>query len=317
MAEHDILTLPDSMRVFERGWLSSNNILFFDDDAHGGCALIDSGYLTHAPQTVALVQHALQGKPLRRLLNTHLHSDHCGGNAALQALYGCHTRVPASQVDDVRRWDTDALSYGPTGQECARFTLPDSDADASLADGMTLRLGGFDWQVISAPGHDPHAVILFSPDTRVLISADALWERGFGVIFPELEGESGFAEQQAILERIAQLDARVVIPGHGSPFTNVNAAIDLALGRLAYLRTDPERNALHAIRVLVKFKLLERQAIAYAALAAWFMQTSLMVRLQARFFASQSMTELLDAAIAALVKAGAATVEDGRILNRD
>ncbi|HJV95149.1 MAG TPA: MBL fold metallo-hydrolase, partial [Albitalea sp.] len=74
MAEHDIITLPDSMRVFERGWLSSNDILFIDDEAHGGCALVDTGYCTHAPQTVALVQHALQGKPLRRLLNTHLHS---------------------------------------------------------------------------------------------------------------------------------------------------------------------------------------------------------------------------------------------------
>ena len=61
MAEHDIITLPDSMRVFERGWLSSNNILFFDEEAHGGCALVDSGYLTHAPQTIALVQHALTG----------------------------------------------------------------------------------------------------------------------------------------------------------------------------------------------------------------------------------------------------------------
>jgi len=324
MAEHDSITLPNSMCVFERGWLSSNNILFFDDEVddggHGGCALVDSGYLTHAPQTVALVQHALQGKPLRRLLNTHLHSDHCGGNAALQALYarhGCQTRVPAAQVDDVRRWDTDALSYGPTGQQCARFTLPDSNADAGLADGMTLRLGGFDWQVISAPGHDPNAVILYSPDTRVLLSADALWERGFGVIFPELEGESGFAEQQAILERIAQLDARVVIPGHGRPFANVNAAIDASLGRLAYLRADPERNALHAIRVLVKFKLLEQQTLTHDALAAWFTQTTLMPRLQARFFASQSMTQLLDAAIAALVKANAATVEHGQIHNCD
>ena len=319
MAEHDIVTLPDSMRVFERGWLSSNNILFFDDEVgdggHGGCALVDSGYLTHAPQTVALVQHALQGKPLRRLLNTHLHSDHCGGNAALQALYDCHTRVPAAQVDDVRRWDTDALSYAPTGQQCARFTLP--DADAGLADGMTVRLGGFDWQVISAPGHDPNAVILYSPDTRVLLSADALWERGFGVIFPELEGESGFAEQQAILERIAQLDARVVIPGHGRPFTGVNAAIDASLSRLAYLRVDAERNALHAIRVLVKFKLLEQQALTHDALATWFTQTTLMPRLQARFFANTSLVEMLDAAITALVKAGAATVEHGRIRNRD
>ena len=319
MAEHDIVTLPDSMRVFERGWLSSNNILFFDDEVgdsgHGGCALVDSGYLTHAPQTVALVQHALQGKPLRRLLNTHLHSDHCGGNAALQALYDCHTRVPAAQIDDVRRWDTDALSYAPTGQQCARFTLP--DADAGLADGMSLRLGGFAWQVISAPGHDPHAVILYAPETRVLISADALWERGFGVIFPELEGESGFAEQRAILERIAQLDARVVVPGHGRPFTNVNAAIDGAFSRLAYLRVDPERNALHAIRVLVKFKLLEQQALTHDALAAWFTQTTLMPRLQARFFPNASLVDMLDAAIVALVKAGAATVEHGRIRNRD
>ena len=319
MAEHDIVTLPDSMRVFERGWLSSNNILFFDDEVgdsgHGGCALVDSGYLTHAPQTVALVQHALQGKPLRRLLNTHLHSDHCGGNAALQALYDCHTRVPAAQIDDVRRWDTDALSYAPTGQQCARFTLP--DADAGLADGMSLRLGGFDWQVISAPGHDPHAVILYSPETHVLLSADALWERGFGVIFPELEGESGFAEQQAILERIAQLDARVVIPGHGRPFTGVNAAIEASLSRLAYLRVDPERNALHAIRVLVKFKLLEQQALTHDALATWFTQTTLMPRLQARFFPNASLVDMLDAAIVALVKAGAATVEHGRIRNRD
>ncbi|WP_196385664.1 MBL fold metallo-hydrolase, partial [Ralstonia solanacearum] len=101
MAGHGIAPLPDTMRVFERGWLSSNNILFFDndgDDAHGGCALVDSGYLTHAPQTVALTRHALQGRPLRLLLNTHLHADHCGGNAALQAAYGWRIRVPAAQI---------------------------------------------------------------------------------------------------------------------------------------------------------------------------------------------------------------------------
>ena len=110
---------------------------------------------------------------------------------------------------------------------------------------------------------------------------------------------------------------RVVIPGHGRPFTEVNAAINASLGRLAYLRADPERNALHAIRVLVKFKLLEQQALSHAALFAWFTQTTLMTGLQARFFASQSMTDLLDAAIGALVKAGAATVEQGQIRNRD
>ena len=47
--------LPATMQVFERGWLSSNNILFTGADN----ARVDSGYLTHAPQTLALVHHAL------------------------------------------------------------------------------------------------------------------------------------------------------------------------------------------------------------------------------------------------------------------
>ena len=80
-----MIALPAAMRVFERGWLSSNNILF---TGPGPATLVDTGYLTHAAQTLALVERALDGQPLERLINTHLHSDHCGGNAALQARHG-------------------------------------------------------------------------------------------------------------------------------------------------------------------------------------------------------------------------------------
>ena len=75
------LLLPTSMLVLERGWLSANNILFFDGD---DATLVDSGYVTHAEQTVDLVGHALDGRKLKRLINTHSHSDHIGGNAALK-----------------------------------------------------------------------------------------------------------------------------------------------------------------------------------------------------------------------------------------
>lgn len=37
------------MRVFKYSWLLLNNTLFFDDEAHGGYALVDPGYLTYAP----------------------------------------------------------------------------------------------------------------------------------------------------------------------------------------------------------------------------------------------------------------------------
>ena len=50
--------LPSGVTVFERGWLSANNILLLGG---AGATLVDSGYCTHAAQTVALVESALGG----------------------------------------------------------------------------------------------------------------------------------------------------------------------------------------------------------------------------------------------------------------
>ncbi|AGW88534.1 beta-lactamase [Ralstonia pickettii DTP0602] len=309
MSEAPVPQLPATMRVFERGWLSANNILFVDGE---DTVLVDTGYVTHAPQTVALVAAALQGRPLARIFNTHLHSDHCGGNAALQARWQPRTAIPAAEAEAVAAWDIDALSYIATGQQCDRFTF-----DSVLQDGDTLRLGGIDWQVVAAPGHDPHAVMLFAPAQRILISGDALWENGFGVIFPELEGESGFAEQAAVLERIAELDARVVIPGHGRMFDDVAAAVERAKGRLGYLSADPARNASHAVKVLVKFKLLEQQRMAQAELVAWMEAAPLMVRIRERFMPGQAMAEIYAQTVRALAGVGALQVDGEWVVNRD
>ena len=74
------------LRVLEGDWLSANQILF---TGFSSTALVDSGYATRAEATVARVCQALGGRPLDALYNTHLHSDHCGGNAALQRAWGC------------------------------------------------------------------------------------------------------------------------------------------------------------------------------------------------------------------------------------
>lgn len=252
------IALPASVRVFERGWLSSNNVLLIDNDC---AALVDTGYATHAQQTRALVQQALGERPLDLIVNTHLHSDHCGGNALLQTTWPCRTLIPACEADAVRDWDEARLTFRATAQTCERFVFT-----GTIAPGAMLRLGALDWQVLGAPGHDPHSLMLYCAAERLLISADALWENGFGVIFPELEGESGFAEQQAVLEAIAALDVRVVIPGHGAPFTNVEQALERAFSRLAWLRADPARNAKNALKVLIVFKLLDVRATSFAAL---------------------------------------------------
>jgi glyoxylase-like metal-dependent hydrolase (beta-lactamase superfamily II) len=300
--------LPATMRIFERGWLSSNNILF---TGPGPATLVDSGYLIHAPQTLALVEHALGGRPLERLVNTHLHSDHCGGNAALQARYGCTTLIPVAEAAKVRAWDEEALSYKATGQQCDRFGF-----DATLAPGDALELGGMAWQVLGAPGHDPHSLIFHCPAEGILISADALWQNGFGVIFPELEGESGFAEARATLELIDTLDVRLVIPGHGAPFTDVKAALGRAFSRLAYLQADPVRNAENAIKVMLKFLLLERQRFALAELPGMFEGNPVIEGARKRYL-DKSAGALAEWAVQSLVRAGAARRDGEFLVNYD
>lgn len=302
----DPIRLPPTMRFIERDWLSANGILF--DDGRRS-ALVDTGYDKHRDLTLALVRHALGPRPLDLVVNTHLHSDHCGGNAILQREYGARTLIPAASADAVRDWDEDALTYAWTGQRCERFGF-----DGVLDDGETIALGGLRWEAITAPGHDPQALVLYCRDARLLISADALWERGFGVIFPELEGEPGFAEQRAILRRIASLDVAVVLPGHGPMFTDMAGALERAHRRLDHLSADPARNARHAIKVMLKFLLLEHEQVPLDAVSSLMASIPLSGDANRRFI-GMTPEALADWAVAELLDAGAARVQDGVLSN--
>jgi glyoxylase-like metal-dependent hydrolase (beta-lactamase superfamily II) len=294
--------------VLQRGWLSSNNILIQGAD---NTVLIDSGYFSHTQQTLALVGSALQGRPLDLLLNTHLHSDHCGGNAALQVAYPLmRTLIPPGQAQFVRDWDAYALSYTPSGQDCPRFRF-----DAVLQPGSEMRLGDALWQVHAAPGHDPHSVILFEPITRVLVSADALWERGFGVVFPELDGADAFDEVAATLDVIESLQPALVIPGHGAPFADVAQALRVARQRLNIFVAQPERHIQYAAKVMLKFKLLDAQHMERAELCAWAQSTPYLASLFNRLFVGLTFAQAFDQLVSELVRSGAARVYGSQLHN--
>jgi len=255
------LNIP-GLQVFERGWLSANNILLSDA---ASCTLIDSGYVSHQDQTLMLVQKTLGDRPLDRLVNTHLHSDHCGGNALLQQTYSqLTTLIPPGESKAVEAWDVDALSYGPTGQECPRFGFTDV-----LHAGQSLKMGNLDWQVMSAPGHDPHSVILFEAQHRILISADALWANGFGVVFPEMEGIAAFDEVAQTLDLIESLKPHWIIPGHGAVFQDVSAALSNARQKLDGFVQSPAKHAKYGAKVLLKFKLLELHQVEASKFIEW------------------------------------------------
>jgi glyoxylase-like metal-dependent hydrolase (beta-lactamase superfamily II) len=307
MASKSVM-LPAGVTVFERGWLSSNNILI---QGERECALIDSGYCTHAPQTLALVQSALQGRTLDLLVNTHLHSDHCGGNAALQAAYPMlQTLIPPGQSELVRVWDAHGLSYIPTGQQCPQYGF-----NATLQAGAGLALGDCVWQIHAAPGHDPHSVILFEPISRTLVSADALWERGFGIVFPELDGERAFDEVAETLDLIEALQPVQVIPGHGAPFADIPVALAYARKRLDGFVSNPERHMQYATKVLLKFKLLEQQQMEMAALVKWAQGTHFFMSAFSRHFAGLPFEAAAAQLVQDLVRSGAAAVHGSVVHN--
>ena len=260
------LEMPEGVTVLERGWLSSNNIVLLGPD---NTAVVDSGYSAHQDLTLELINQQLNGRALDDLVNTHLHSDHCGGNAKLQNHYKqLQTHIPCGNSEAVRSWDIDKLTFRSTGQTCPKFSF-----QHVLYPNTSMKLGLHEWEIHSAPGHDPDSVVLFEPVSKTLISADALWENGFGVVFPELEGIEAFEAVSDTLTMCEKLNAKTIIPGHGRPFTDVKAAIERARTRLAYLSKNdgPPNHAIYAAKVLLKFHLLEHQRVEIGAAKLWLL----------------------------------------------
>lgn len=296
------------MHVFERGWLSANSILFTSGNK---TLLVDSGYYTHSAQTVQLVESVLGHRPLDFLVNTHLHSDHCGGNSALQSRYPeLVTLIPPGHAAYVTDWNPVGLIYTATGQYCPKFSF-----NETLQPGTPIRFGATMWEVHAATGHDSHAVVFFEPVKKILISADALWENGFGVVFPELEGEGAFGEVAASLDLIERLNPTVVVPGHGRVFAYSPAVLALARQRLNAFEKNPRSHARHAAKVLIKFKLLEVHKQSFEDFLLWALATPYLMQISKKFFGDLSASDWIGQLCLELDNAGVVKREGAYILN--
>lgn len=319
MNAHDFSppVLPDSLIVLERGWLSSNCILGLDGDH---ATLIDSGYSSHVSQTLHLVGYLLRhGGPVRklaRLINTHVHSDHMGGNAALQKAFGCSITIPEGCAPAIRAWDEPALVLGPAGQSAAPFT-----PDGTIADGDEFEFGGLGWRAIAVPGHDRHMLAFYCAQKRLLISSDALWRNGFGILFPVLDAAPGeahdvFAATRDTLQRLGRLAVDVVIPGHGQVFAEFDEALRQAESRLAAQEARADRLAMHALKALLVFRLLDLRRIERRKLADFLAALPLFGQVNRRFLGDLPADTLADTLAGELVKQGALREEGGVLIAR-
>jgi glyoxylase-like metal-dependent hydrolase (beta-lactamase superfamily II) len=161
------------------------------------------------------------------------------------------------------------------------------------------------------------ALIFFAAEARILISGDALWERGLGFVWPQplhaAHGNSFIHAARVALDAIEKLDPAIVVPGHGAPFSNVASALGDARGKLAAFERDPAKNARHAAKSLFVFALLDKGRMKVADVPTYLESVPVYRRMREEFslgandeFAAQVLKELL--------AARAVKVEDGLVV---
>jgi glyoxylase-like metal-dependent hydrolase (beta-lactamase superfamily II) len=205
-----------------------------------GVVLVDTGM--HEPGSMAHLERALAQAGLRidhvrLIVCTHAHVDHCGQAPPIAERAGCevwmhhehghHTDDPEQAIarrvvvahqsgvpaESVQRWIERRRSQG-TGQA---GTLR---VDRALADGDSIPSDLGAWQVVETPGHAPSHLCLYQPERRLLISGDHLLGR-VSLYFDAGTSPDPVAEFLGSLDKVEALDARLVLAGHGRPFTDV------------------------------------------------------------------------------------------------
>jgi glyoxylase-like metal-dependent hydrolase (beta-lactamase superfamily II) len=148
-----------------------------------------------------------------------------------------------------------------------------------------------------------------------LISADALWANGFGVVFPELEGVEAFHEVAQTLDLIETLKPLWVIPGHGAVFENIDAALEIARKKLDGFVQNPQKHGRYGAKVLLKYKLLELTQVENKAFKAWATGVPYLKQLHQTFGEQVPMQDWLEDMLLDLERSKALAFQDNMIVN--
>jgi glyoxylase-like metal-dependent hydrolase (beta-lactamase superfamily II) len=179
------------------------------DEATLEAAIVDCGALF--PQEEERIEEFINDNKLKvkYILNTHLHLDHCFGNAWAAERYEV---LPMAHEDD-------ETLLARMGEQARMFGLPfevrTEKLGRYLKDGDVLMLGNNEIKVIHTPGHSRGGLCFYISSTGWLISGDSLFEGSIGRT--DLEGGSYTTLIKSITEHLMILpEETVVYPGHGA-----------------------------------------------------------------------------------------------------
>jgi glyoxylase-like metal-dependent hydrolase (beta-lactamase superfamily II) len=228
------------------------NLWLLEDAA--GWTIVDCGITNDATQQAweQVFERELNGRPVTRVIVTHMHPDHMGLAHWLTERWGARLWCSATDYNAARLASSSTTGFG--GEAAAAFFsahgLTDPEAVARVRarsnyyasmvpkvpaqfrrvqDGQVVRIGAHDWHAIAGFGHAPEHMSLHCPALDVLISGDMVLPRiSTNVAVYDLEPEAdSLALYLRSIERLRALpEHTLVLPSHGKPFTGLHERID-------------------------------------------------------------------------------------------
>ena len=164
--------------------------------------------------------------PISMLVNTHHHGDHTYGNATLGAATiigheNCRTElIAAGTPANIGVWDPvewgDITLAPPTITFTERLRLWSDDTPVELVH-------------VGRPAHTTNDVLVWLPEQQVLFCGDLLFNGGT----PFLLMGSVTGAVEVLRTVVADVPARVIVPGHGGPTDH--GLIPVAVGYLEFV----------------------------------------------------------------------------------
>jgi glyoxylase-like metal-dependent hydrolase (beta-lactamase superfamily II) len=107
-----------------------------------------------------------------------------------------------------------------------KYSPPDFPPFHLLDDSDELVAGDYRFRVVATPGHTPGHLCLYEPDRKLLVSGDHV----LGDITPNItvwrEHDDSLGSYLASLDKVAELDVDLVLPGHRRPFNDCRGRIE-------------------------------------------------------------------------------------------
>lgn len=188
-----------SVHLIKLGGLESNIYLINRE------LLVDTGTGHHKKELKKILNSLkLDFNSIKKIINTHCHFDHIGGNNLFpDALKGIH-KIDAETVEKKDLLKTCALLFGKSVRNY-RFDIKLDNNETILNKKLKLK-------VIHTPGHTEGSACLYDEENKILFSGDTVFYETTGRT--DLFGGS-YSELKDSLEKLSKLDIKMILPGHG------------------------------------------------------------------------------------------------------